>query len=562
MEEWDWEENAGLDPTNLNKGWMQRAAWKCRNGHQWIEIINHRIEWQTSCSACRRRLPEREDSLLKQRPELVLQWDWKKNLPLRPEQFTCCSKENVWWRCEAGHSWCARISSRVNGKAECPYCNSSKLLVGVNDLQTVAPQLAAEWDQAANGTLFPEDVMASSNRKVWWRCAHGHCWGARVCNRTEHGESCPYCAANQDKGELPQPEDTLKILVTQWDEEKNTPLRFETVNLEACKKKLWWRCEKGHSWQATFFDRQNRQCGCPYCSGKSVLPGFNDLASQYPELAVQWAQEENAPLRPEEVNVGSHVKVWWRCEKQHLWHASVHDRMVGRECPYCAGRKVLAGFNDLQTLNPAVAAEWDAEKNAPLTPQQVTVRGSQNVYWICEKGHSYQAVIGTRTGKRNTGCPYCAGKRVLAGFNDLQTQYPELAREWNEERNAPATPDRVLPTSKEKFWWNCPNGHIWEGSVSARMQDAQCPYCSGADMAGKKLPFPLAYPNLYAQWDTERNVEISPWRVQEQSLSRVGWICDVCGTRWEATIFSRTNGKSNCPECEQKKRWHRRHSEG
>lgn len=196
---------------------------------------------------------------------------------------------------------------------------------------------------------------------------------------------------------------------------------------------------------------------------------------------------------------------------------------------------------------------WNAKRNLPCRPQAIPWDYGRPVFWMCENGHRWRS--SPKVTIRNNGrCPVCSGLKLKWGFNDLQTQYPELALEWNEERNAPVTPDRVLPTSKEKFWWNCPNGHIWEASVSARMQDARCPYCSGADMTGKKQPFPLAYPKLYAQWDADCNQEVSPWRVRERSLSRVGWICDVCGTRWEATVFSRTNGKNNCPECEQKKR--------
>ena len=38
--------------------------------------------------------------------------------------------------------------------------------------------------------------------------------------------------------------------------------------------------------------------GCPYCAGRKVLPGFNDLAALRPDLAVQWHPTLNKGLRP------------------------------------------------------------------------------------------------------------------------------------------------------------------------------------------------------------------------------------------------------------------------
>ena len=41
-------------------------------------------------------------------------------------------------------------------------------------------KLVAEWHPTKNGDLKPEDVVASSKRKVWWKCFkgedHGYLW--------------------------------------------------------------------------------------------------------------------------------------------------------------------------------------------------------------------------------------------------------------------------------------------------------------------------------------------------------------------------------------------------
>ena len=76
-------------------------------------------------------------------------------------------------------------------------------------------------------------------------------------------------------------------LLDQWDGSRNGTLTPDTVSYGS-RQKLWWRCEQGHVWQAAVYTRTGGESGCPYCAGKRPWPGFNDLASQYPDLAAQW----------------------------------------------------------------------------------------------------------------------------------------------------------------------------------------------------------------------------------------------------------------------------------
>ena len=84
--------------------------------------------------------------------------------------------------------------------------------------------------------------------------------------------------------------------------------------------------------------------------------------------------------------------------------------------------------NRLSVRRPELVPEW-SEKNLPLTPDDVTYGSRKKVWWKCPKGHEYQASIASRSGFNKTGCPYCSGNRVLAGFNDLATRFPDVAAE-------------------------------------------------------------------------------------------------------------------------------------
>ena len=104
-------------------------------------------------------------------------------------------------------------------------------------------------------------------------------------------------------------------------------------------------------------------------------------------LLKEWDESRNFPLTPDTVSYGSKKKVWWTCENGHSWQTTVHVRSEGSGCPYCAGRKVLPGFNDLETLYPDVAAQWHPSLNGALTPEMVTPGSSKKVWWQCSMGH-------------------------------------------------------------------------------------------------------------------------------------------------------------------------------
>lgn len=96
--------------------------------------------------------------------------------------------------------------------------------------------------------------------------------------------------------------------------------------------------------------------------------------------------------------------------------------------------------NALAAQRPELIAEW-SEKNHPLTPDKITFGSNRLVWWKGKCGHEWQASVKSRT-VNGTGCPYCSHNLVLEGFNDLASQFPEVAAEWS-ERNAPLLPAMV-----------------------------------------------------------------------------------------------------------------------
>jgi DNA-directed RNA polymerase subunit RPC12/RpoP len=174
-------------------------------------------------------------------------------------------------------------------------------------------------------------------------------------------------------------------------------------------KKVWWRCDKGHVWQATVKNRALKGSGCPYCEHRAILKGYNDLQTVNPELASTWSPKNS--LKPSDVPPSSNTVVLWNCENGHEWSARVADRTEGHGCPYCAGHRVWKGFNDLATTHPNLVSEW-SDKNQALSPETITYKNRTNIWWHCNKcGKEYQAVIYAKANGRHF-CPFCVASRI------------------------------------------------------------------------------------------------------------------------------------------------------
>ena len=196
---------------------------------------------------------------------------------------------------------------------------------------------------------------------------------------------------------------TNSILIKEWHYDKNNGLNPNYVSIGSGKK-VWWICDKGHEWQAVVSSRANGN-NCPYCSNQKILVGYNDLASLNPKLSKEWHPTKNGELMPNQVSAGTSKKVWWICSKGHEWQANINTRSKGVGCPYCTNQRVVSGENDLETKNPVLAKEWHSSKNGSLLPSMVTSGSGKKVWWICPKGHEWQAFINHRS--KGIGCPIC-----------------------------------------------------------------------------------------------------------------------------------------------------------
>jgi hypothetical protein len=260
-----------------------------------------------------------------------------------------------------------------------------------------------EWHKVRNGDLNSGQFSSGSAKKVWWQCDKGHEWQAQIRSRNM-GVGCQVC-----KGRLPSPERNLEVLypniAREWIKTKNKPLTPRDVTPGSARK-VWWKCKKGHEWEARVGSRTINRSGCPECSGRKSGKD-NNLKIMFPVIAKEWHPTKNINLNPDDVAPGSTKKVWWKCPKGHEWETSIRFRIQrGTGCPICSGRKAGTD-NNLLVIFPEIAKEWHPIKNADLTPKDVTRGSGKKVWWKCFKGHEWETSIRFRT-QREKGCPYCS----------------------------------------------------------------------------------------------------------------------------------------------------------
>ena len=470
------EEANGWDPTTYTPGSGVDVLWRCQIGHQYIARISHRTRKKnpTGCPYCsNKKVLVGFNDLKTKFPKIAEEADgWD------PTSLVSGSKEKRNWICSLGHSYPARVSDRTIKNSTCPYCANKKALPGFNDLGTHYPELAEQWDSEKNGQIGPADVLPGSHSKAWWLCdGFGHSWPAEIKSRALLGRGCPYCSGNQVLQGFNDFQTKYPRLAAEWHSDLNGDLKPTDVT-SGSKKRIIWQCTKyeNHNWPTTINARLKGD-GCPICANKKVLVGFNDLHTTHPELANQWHPDLNGDLKPTDVTSGSHKRIIWRCSNypEHVWPAVVHGRLK-TDCPFCAGVSVFPGFNDLQSRFPEVTKLWNKELNGETSPKEVTFGSKRKVWWWCENGHMHwhQQAVFKKTQKSPEGCSVCSGKRVWQGFNDLQSLFPDIAREWHPDKNGELTPSKITKSSGQKVWWSCSTcGHEWQTKVTNRTAQGQ-----------------------------------------------------------------------------------------
>ena len=369
--------------------------------------------------------PESVEGIDKTHPEIAIFWHPTLNGQLSPSDVSKGSDKRVYWLCKKGHEYQSRVKDRIKANG-CVVCSNRKVIPGVNDLVTLYPELAAQWHPLKNGRKDPTKSLGGQS-KIWWKCDLGHEWAVTVWSRVYFKTGCPVCSNQVPWSGFNDLLTTHPELATQWHSTKNGKLKPSEI-LAGSPRKIWWKCDLGHEWEAACSSRALMGVGCPVCSNKQIVSGVNDLASRHPEVSRQWDFEKNFPVTPDKVAPATSKSFWWICGEGHSWKASISSRTTkNSDCPFCGGQRAIPGKTDLATTHPYLVAEWHPTRNHGLNPTEVMAGTDKKVWWLCPKGHEWSAPPYNR--KIGVGCPSCA----KTGYSPSENGYIYLLSKFNEQ---------------------------------------------------------------------------------------------------------------------------------
>lgn len=351
---WDNDENSSVAEEVLYR-YKTVGSWKCSLGHKWVATMKSVQSGKEPCPFCgNREVLSGFNDLESLYPEVLQEWDYEKNHN-SPTEILFNTITAYHWTCCKGHSYETSPYNRYRGRG-CPVCSGKQIIVGVNDVASLHPNLLAEWDGSILGNIPLNQLTAGSNKTVHWICSEGHRYEQNMAAKLR-GRGCAICAGKQILIGYNDMATTHPEVSAEWHPTKNEDLTPEQVRAGS-HQKVWWLGKCGHEWTATLYHRTGNGRGCSICAGKQSVAGFNDALSVAPAHIIKEYDDSKNELLLSDYVRGSEKKVWWKCDKGHQWEAMVRNRLkLGHNCPQCSSNvskaeKELA--DHLATLLPDV----------------------------------------------------------------------------------------------------------------------------------------------------------------------------------------------------------------
>ena len=494
------------------------------------------------------RKPKKGQSLADLYPSLSKEWDTDKNGELTAFDIMKGATLKVWWKCKQRHTWKDSPNHRTSSNRGCPYC-SGKRVSKKNSLVINFPKLIKELHPIKNKSIDISSISFASHKKLWWKCKREHEWEASVANRTK-GRNCPHCNTQVSRNELRIfselkylfPDTLLKEKIDKvecdifipsvcvgieydgfyWHKESHERDLRKNHFLEEKKIKLIRVREVGlekiKDWDIIFDSKKDKL--------KKII---NQLALEISVKDIDMVDLSHYTNKNQFINT--------------KLYTSLLERLPSPQYRY-----------SLEAMYPELTKEWNFNKNRGLLPSDVSSKSSLKVWWKCNEGHEWSAMISNRSDKGNN-CPYCAHQWITKE-NSLSFNRPDVANEWNYNKNGSLKPSDVFNQSSKNVWWICKEGHEWEAMISNRAglgknKNTKCPYCSGKKVCSDNS-LATTNPKLAKKWDFKRNLSLSPDNITEGSNKIVWWLCEKKHA-FQAMVIHMRDGRIKCPECKKLK---------
>ena len=564
MSEWDYEKNV-VSPADISCKSKIAIWFTCSKGHSFRSspVMRYKGTQCKKCGAAERAVMRRgKASIVKEYPEIFKDWDYSKN-KIEPKDVSKTDKGSFWWTCQKNHSYRVRLYSRIRSGG-CKVCNvparvdelRKNLVKEKGSFADSQPELLSEWNHDKN-SIKPNEVTKKSSVKVWFKCSENHEWMSTP-KRRSNGNGCPKCYQESDKGRLIRKHkladkginlsEAHPELAKEWDYEKNR--EQPTAYSSGSNELVGWKCNFGHSWKATIYNRTGNLSGCPYCkSSTSKLEVFilTEMRGLFKE--VKWRHKikgYECDIYIPEISTGIEVDGGY-------WHDDKIERdKLKFEVFKKQGVRLLRVRDDsLPIIEGEVVLYNKKSQYVDLSCAVVTLIMGDNTNAVFSNYIKNQIQIGEKEYKKILSLlPAPTKDTSLAELNE------ELSKEWDFVKNAPLTPYMFTANSEKKVFWICGDRHSWEASIKNRnKRKSGCPHCYkvNAGEIGRKalfkksgISFGSKFPELLKEWNYDLN-DRSPFELSPGSQIKAHWECKK-GHKWQTSLGSRSRGH-DCPFC-------------
>ena len=561
-----------IDPKLVPYRSQIKFFWKCKKGHEFQVSPGNRFTHLAPsskiktkkfsiCPYCKNFKVSKDNNLKFLYPKIANMWNYKKNI-LKPEEVYSKSQIKFWWICSNNHEFKKQVNLMVDQKGFCGGCGKKdgtfkRFLTKDNSLGFKYPELAKEWHPTKNGKLKPKDIIAGGNKKYWWKCSKGfdHEYQQSIYDKatTKRNKSgCPFCAFK-----ILCKTNTLAYMypevAAQWHPTKNGKLKPNKVTAHAQRIKPWWKCNKGHEWQALVSSRTVMGTGCKKCTGIGIsymeiriytelLSIFRDILWSYKikgyqsdlfipqlKLAIEidgfyWHKD------PKKVNFDNKKSNFFR--KNNIKLIRIRENGLPLLDP---GMDINAYFINTKKI--------EIHK---LLDQILKIKGTRIFNKKFKDYKKQNSFVNNKLYRK-----ICSHLPSPIFENSLAYKRKDLEEEWDYKKNYPLVPSMFKLGSQLLVWWICKKKHSFQARIGNRcILKRNCPYCAGR-YALPKFNLKTEFPEVTKFWNYKLN-KLKPENYTPVSGVFVWWNCPK-GHIYRRSIAHRTSSSGSrnriCP-CE------------
>ena len=285
----------------------------------------------------------------------------------------------------------------------CGLCTSRRVRPGINDVETMSPAAATQFDVYRNGGLTAADVAISSSTTHWWLCEQGHSHEASPSKKTLPSYKCALCSNRFARAGVNCLLTTHPEKAAMWAEgwaERRSPSTLTAGSRDLAK----WRCDNGHIFFARPWELTSGTRNCDSCERVRTVRYEDSLAVTHPDIAARLHRYKNGDLTAELMTHGERRSLWWTCADGHDYKARIDKITLGQGCSECSGRKLIPGKNDLGTVEPLLSIELHPTLN--LKEAEEMFPSDHKLWWQCLANEHVHPQT-TQNRRQSKGCPKC-----------------------------------------------------------------------------------------------------------------------------------------------------------